>query len=58
MKSDNLALKVVQNEAAKIEEASVRKQPWGLHRLIRVGPSIDIRCSNTVFTKEKGKESL
>ena len=58
MKSGNLALKVVRNEATKVEDTFVRKQPWGLHRLIHVGPSIDIRCSNTVFTKEKGRESL
>lgn len=58
MKLGNLALKVVKNEDIKNEETSVRKQPWELHRLIRVGPSIDIRCSNTAVTKETGRESL
>lgn len=51
-----------EEEVVLVEEEQARGKkdtyPWDLHRLVQRPPVVDPRASQTLYTKEKGKEGL
>jgi len=51
-----------EDEPVLVEEEQAQEKkdayPWELHRLVQRPPVADPRASQTLYTKEKGKEGL